>query len=571
MDVQLRGVSSESRIPVVDLFAGPGGLGEGFSSFTINGKHIFRICISIEKEEFAHKTLTTRAFFRQFRPDLVPEAYFRHLRGEISQKEMFDSDENCRLAASKAIDEARQITLGDDPSEPPDQEKRNLVRQLIADRIKGHDTWVLIGGPPCQAYSLAGRSRMLGVVRQRNETESSFRKRKAEAAARFEEDPRQYLYREYLQIIADHWPPVFVMENVRGLLSAQLGGKPVFEMIRRDLENPNEALHRDVGGHTYRIYSLTSSSVECSVSDGSEFLIRAEKYGVPQRRHRVILVGVRADFDVGAPSPLIKSDPPSLSDLISDLPQIFSSVSNPREESLENVLRSIRDSGWLAELGESANSGSDRQKLRQVRALIRETIKHSRIELGKTRWNAGKAATTIARLGFEGKLANWLHDPRVRQPCNHMPRGHMASDLHRYLFVSSYAKIFGYSPKLKDFPADLLPDHKNVKGGSKDLRKFADRFRVQLSHTSAATITCHIAKDGHANIHPDPSQLRSLSVREAARIQTFPDNYFFEGGQTAQYQQVGNAVPPFLAVQIAETIAKLIKRMKRSKTLVAME
>ena len=140
----------------------------------------------------------------------------------------------------------------------------------------------------------------------------------------------------------------------------------------------------------------------------------------------------------------------------------------------------------------------------------------------------------------------------------------MAEDLHRYIFVSAFGKVFGRSPTLSDFPEELLPEHENVKGEDRDLKKFADRFRVQLAEGPAKTITCHISKDGHANIHPDPAQLRALTVREAARIQTFPDNYFFEGSRTEQYTQVGNAVPPYLAHQIAAIVAELFDQFVRS-------
>jgi DNA (cytosine-5)-methyltransferase 1 len=129
--------------------------------------------------------------------------------------------------------------------------------------------------------------------------------------------------------------------------------------------------------------------------------------------------------------------------------------------------------------------------------------------------------------------------------------------LHRYLFAAAFAKTKGRSPLLQDFPRALLPKHENVKEALKET-KFNDRFRVQLAGRPSTTITSHISKDGHYFIHYDPTQCRSLTVREAARLQTFPDNYFFEGPRTEQYRQVGNAVPPLLAQQIAEIVADLL-------------
>jgi DNA (cytosine-5)-methyltransferase 1 len=136
----------------------------------------------------------------------------------------------------------------------------------------------------------------------------------------------------------------------------------------------------------------------------------------------------------------------------------------------------------------------------------------------------------------------------------------MPSDLVRYLFVSSFGKEAERSPKLADFPPCLLPEHRNVDPTSLDAAIFKDRFRVQLGDVHSMTVTSHIAKDGHAFIHYDETQCRSLTVREAARLQTFPDSYVFLGNRTSQYTQVGNAVPPFLAVQIAEVVGDILSR-----------
>jgi DNA (cytosine-5)-methyltransferase 1 len=150
-------------------------------------------------------------------------------------------------------------------------------------------------------------------------------------------------------------------------------------------------------------------------------------------------------------------------------------------------------------------------------------------------------------------LIKWLEDRELHAVAQHETRGHMRSDLGRYLFASVFAEIVGESPKADQFPADLIPRHRNWHSGH-----FADRFRVQLADRPATTITSHISKDGHYFIHFDPAQCRSLTVREAARLQTFPDDYLFLGNRTEQYVQVGNAVPPYLARQIAELLLQAL-------------
>jgi len=153
---------------------------------------------------------------------------------------------------------------------------------------------------------------------------------------------------------------------------------------------------------------------------------------------------------------------------------------------------------------------------------------------------------------------DWFYDSRLGGVCNHETRAHMREDLYRYFYASCYAMVHGVSPQLRHFPKELLPQHENV-SEAMDHDNFSDRFRVQVKSRPATTITSHMRKDGHYYIHPDPGQCRSLTVREAARIQTFPDNYFFCGPRTSQYEQVGNAVPPLLARQVAEIVYDFLK------------
>src|SRR5690606_34653879 len=165
------------------------------------------------------------------------------------------------------------------------------------------------------------------------------------------------------------------------------------------------------------------------------------------------------------------------------------------------------------------------------------------------------------RASKRNRVLTSMHDGRLRSLNSHEARAHMASDLRRYMYAAVFADVTGRSPKLSDFPNSLLPDHRNVELVTSG-KMFSDRFRVQLPYHVATTITSHISKDGHYFIHYDPLQCRSLTVREAARLQTFPDNYKFEGPRTEQYHQVGNAVPPYLSGQIADIIADVLDGIK---------
>lgn len=503
-------------IPVIDLFAGPGGLAEGFSAARLpSGERGFEVRLSIEKDPVAHRTLELRSFFRSFHGD-VPEQYYDYLRGAIDRQTLFENP-RFRENVAQARKEAWCCELG--------PETRSVVSARVRAVLKGCDKWVLVGGPPCQAYSVIGRARMRPVDR-----------------ARFERDERHFLYREYLRILADHRPPVFIMENVPGLLSSKIRGRLIFDQILTDLARPNGDSLR------YRIVTLTAQNGR-SASQPEQFVVRSELYGIPQTRHRVIVCGIREDIRGELPT-LVFRPQRVLEDAIGDLPPVRSALSREADS----------QKAWLDVLNEAIKQFS-----RRTGAQFREVVDEMRAALcyARTLESTGGHFIRRSRLTMggnnytHGSLVSMLRDERLGGYVGHQARSHMRQDLHRYFFAAAYAQVENRTPKLGDFPSFLLPEHRNVRKGMAR-PAFVDRFRVQVAGYPATTITAHIAKDGHYFIHPSVAQCRSLTVREAARIQTFPDNYLFEGNRTQQYTQIGNAVPPLLAQQIAGAVLELL-------------
>lgn len=502
-----------SPTPVIDLFAGPGGLGEGFASIAgENGKPRFRIALSIEKDAFAHSTLNLRAFFRQFPRDRAPEEYYEYLHGTLSRtilaRKFEDKWDNVQRETwhaelgSSAVNESRL---------------HSRIEAALGTHTK---SWVLIGGPPCQAYSLVGRSRVIGKS----------------GRAAYESDPRHHLYKHYLQVLANHKPAVFVMENVKGLLSATIDGKKIFDLIKNDLQNPC------AGDGPSRVrYNLYSLNPESQAEGSEDFVIRCERHGIPQARHRIIIVGVRSDIRK-TPGPLSPGrNDVTVREVINDLPRLRSGVTGRPDswEQWKSTIQTAANSNWLTSIDPA------------IAKLIRSSIKEA------TQSPLSRNSQSEYKRHAISDLDNWYRDDRLKSVTNHETRAHIPADLHRYLFAASYGQIKRLSPLLENFPKELLPKHQNVKDALLNT-KFNDRFRVQLADRPSTTVVSHISKDGHYFIHYDPAQCRSLTVREAARLQTFPDNYFFEGPRTEQYKQVGNAVPPFLARQIAEIVSDLV-------------
>ncbi len=509
-------------VPIIDLFAGPGGLGEGFSQIGWReGNPFFRIGLSVEKESFAHRTLRLRSFVRQFTYDQIPEEYFQFLKDGEKPEEILQLEKYSKEAQA-AENEAWNATLRNDKLFNAELDKR------IKNALKGNDKWVLIGGPPCQAYSVVGRARNKG---------------KKDYIP--EKDDRHFLYQEYLRIIGVHRPAVFVMENVKGLLSSKINGNAIFKQILNDLRRP---LNGD--GCRYRIYSLIKKPLEEDengdpIFEDNDFVIEAEKYGIPQARHRVILLGIREDVwaNGARPSALKEEKKVSLYNILT-LPELRSGISKGKFDG-NDWLEAIKRFP-VEKLGHEIERLSDRWTLENIWEALSK-VRIPQCDMGGDFVDKSPSAIRVPH------LSNWYEDPRIKGVFNHAARTHMESDLHRYLYASSFAKTKGRSPKIGEFPEFLKPDHQN-----RDSGHFDDRFRVQVTGKPATTVTCHISKDGHYYIHPDPAQCRSLTVREAARIQTFPDNYFFCGNRTQQYIQVGNAVPPLLANKIAVIVKDIL-------------
>jgi DNA (cytosine-5)-methyltransferase 1 len=522
-------------IPLIDIFAGPGGLGEGFCSLlNADGNRTFKIALSVEKDKYAHETLRLRNFFRQFRPDQVPQNYYEFVKGNISLAELYKRHPE---EASEASSEAWHATLGESKEAVSNAEVDERIRQAL----NGEKNWLLIGGPPCQAYSVVGR-----VRRQENILNE-------------ETDERVGLYKQYLRILAIHNPSVFVMENVKGLLSATTKMDSVFTKILADLSDPVKAYLNDFTQDAvqlkcpgYKIFSLVSEPIEWDdngnpIFEQRQFLIESEKYGIPQTRHRVILLGIRKDLD-HIPSTLRVSDEVSIAKVLSGLPRLRSKLSRRKDNITEwkDAIRSIMKGSVL----------------KGVHSDIRKEIYKQAANLTNPINETGGEYITNQNITCEYK-PNWFIDKKLNGISNHTARGHMKDDLLRYFFIACFGKINGFSPQLEDFPSALLPNHQNVYTSEGNItRKFADRFRVQVKNRPSKTITSHISQDGHYYIHFDPLQCRSFTVREAARIQTFPDNYYFCGPRTAQFIQVGNAVPPLLAQKIGKIVSDIFISIK---------
>jgi len=404
----------------IDLFAGAGGLSEGFI------QHGFHPIAHVEMNKEASDTLRTRLVFHHLRNVGNTEPYFKYLRQKISREELW------KTAPQEVID---SVLNNEITSESIDDVFKSIDEQLYKKKVD-----VIIGGPPCQAYSLVGRSR---------------------DPNKMEGDKRNYLFRYYAQFLVKYKPKYFVFENVLGLLSA---GNQVYlkEML---------SLFAQIG------YAVDYK------------ILNAEDYGVLQKRRRVVIIGRKGKAKFEFPElEKMENKWQVKKDILADLPVLVPG----QEMNIANYTTKKLNSYQLA---------------------------------------------TECRNGID-------------YTTQHITRMHNERDLEIYSIAID--KWLNNQERLKynDLPK-RLQTHNNVAA-------FLDRYKVVDPYGHSHTVVAHISKDGHYYIYPDKKQIRSISVREAARIQSFPDNYFFEGGRTAAFKQIGNAVPPLMASEIANKIKQIL-------------
>lgn len=417
---------SKKNLNFIDLFAGAGGLSEGFI------KSGFFPIAHVEMNHDAVETLKTREVFHYCKKNGFLDKYNQYLLGSISK------DELRKLVPSIILERVIEKEMSEDNIDELFAQINELIKKQKIHKVVD----VIIGGPPCQAYSLIGRP-----------TNRSK-----------EGDKRLYLYKIYAKFLQEYQPKMFVFENVPGILSCTSDGHTHFDDIQQSL--------KEVG---YEI----EHRVLC-----------AKDYGVLQNRNRVILIGWKRGSEWHYPEIEQRKIRAVLNDLLNDLPPIEPGQQN-------NKYRIGNFSSYLK-----------RTNIRKQGDVLT--------------WHLARPNRELDREIYRTAIRLW-NERQQRLNYNDLP--------------------------------DELKTHKNR-------TSFNDRFKVILGNlNSCQTIMAHISKDGHYFIHPDFDQARSLSVREAARIQSFPDNYFFEGSRTSAFVQIGNAVPPLLA----EAIAKGIKNLLVSK------
>lgn len=410
-------MKQEKKYTIIDLFAGAGGLSEGFVQAG------FVPIAHVEMDKDACNTLRTRCCYHYLRDNGQLEVYYRYLKGEITRDSLY------AIVPQEVISTVINVTIKDGTIE----ETFGRIRKLASDRKID----MIIGGPPCQAYSLLGRHRKT-----------------------MEDDPRTKLYLQYGKFLKEFKPKGFVFENVPGLLSAKKG---------EHFQN----LQDYFGELGYKVHYK---------------MLDASDYGVLQVRHRIILVGWKKENDLGYPIIEQKRASAVINDILNDLPKL---------------------------------KAGEVKKVAKYRAPSNSYLEES---------------------GIRSKEDEFVTE-NISRPVN-----------------ENDANIYAYAIKLwnKKHMRIKYTDLPNEYKTQKNENSFLDRFKVVDGQGYAHTVVAHLAKDGHYYIHPSLDDCRSISVREAARMQSFPDNFFFEGSRSAMFKQIGNAVPPLMAKSIAESINKLL-------------
>lgn len=405
----------------IDLFAGCGGLSEGFY------RDGYKALLHLEIDKIACKTLATRMRFYGYSEEQIQKAV---MCADITED--------------------------------------NVLAE-IDNRLQGIVPDIIIGGPPCQAFSSVGR---------------------AQDPNSMNDDPRNYLFEGYLKVLNHIKPKLFIFENVKGLLTAHPKGVKIFDIIIKEMSK------------TYKV-----------VADPDIILLNAADYGVPQIRERVILAGVRNDIDI---SPL---------------------------EIYERIRKTHCDYNEIDKLhvGEAL----------KPYVTVREAIG----DLPKLAPGEGKEVIDFKEdipNEYIGRIRNAGFDKLY----NHVARKHNDKDRERYRILSEHGNW-----QLKDL-MKVRPDLVHH-----DPKHFGNRYTVQEYDKPGRTVVAHLYKDGNLFIHPDSSQARTFTVREAARIQSFPDDFWLEGSRTDQYRQVGNAVPPLMAEAFAKAIDEILdmKEFRKAK------